>query len=74
MIAIVFSEQIGFWSKFVFWFAIANTVATILFTVVVIVGGCFDLKYLFDALKTNPQADADDNEEVSPRSPDAGRA
>ena len=72
MIAIVFSEEIGFWSKFVFWFAVANTAATILFTVVVIVGGCFDLKYLFDALNAEPHADADDDGTSGPPH-DAGR-
>jgi hypothetical protein len=60
MIAIVFSEQVGFWSKFVFWFAIANMVATILFTLVVIVGGFFDLKYLFESLDSDRGDDTDD--------------
>lgn len=49
---IEFSESVGFWSKFVFWFALANTVATLAFTVVVIIGGFFDLKYLFAALRS----------------------
>lgn len=68
MMSIVFSESIGFWSRFVFWFAVINTIATLLFTVVVIIGGLFDLKYLFDALNEE-HVDETDNGRVDP-SPD----
>lgn len=61
---IEFSPQVGFWSKFVFWFVWINVIATVLFTVVVIVGGCFDLRYLFRALKEE-LVDETDNGRVS---------
>ena len=45
-----FSESIKFWSAFTFWFVAINIFITIGFTFVVIIGGIFDLKYLFKAL------------------------
>lgn len=52
------------WSIGIFWFAAVNLVATVGFTLVVIVGGIMDLKFLFHALK-NPSAD----EEKPPQRP-----
>ena len=57
---IEFSPQIGFWSKFVFWFVGINVVVTLAFTLVVIIGGCFDLCYLFRALKEDEADETDD--------------
>lgn len=71
MSMIVFSPEIGFWSAFVFWFAVANTVATTLFTIVVIIGGAFDLRYLFRALESE-RVDETDDGRVIPADP-AGR-
>lgn len=65
---IEFSESVGFWSKFVFWFAAINVIVTLGFTVVVIIGGLFDLKYLFAALKEprdSEQERADDGQPSS---------
>jgi hypothetical protein len=59
-----FSPEIGFWSAFVFWFAVVNTVATVLFTIVVIIGGVFDLRYLFKALEEAPVDETDDGRVV----------
>jgi hypothetical protein len=55
-----FSEQVGFWSKFVFWFALVNTVATLAFTIVVIIGGFYDLRYLFHALRSPDEESQDE--------------
>ena len=63
---IEFSQEIGFWSKFVFWFISINVVMTILFTFVIIVGGCFDLKFLFNALKEEVVDETDDGRVISP--------
>jgi len=62
---IEFSQEIGFWSKFVFWFVAINVVVTILFTLVIIVGGCFDLKFLFNALKEEEVDETDDGRVIS---------
>lgn len=57
---IQFTESIGFWSKFVFWFCAINIVVTIIFSIVVIIGGFFDLKFLFKALKEDAVDETDD--------------
>ena len=62
---IEFSQEIGFWSKFIFWFVSINVVITILFTLVIIVGGCFDLKFLFKALKEEVVDETDDGRVVA---------
>ncbi|HRJ72170.1 MAG TPA: hypothetical protein PLS03_08085 [Terrimicrobiaceae bacterium] len=55
-----FAPELGFWSPFIFWFCLVNAVLSILFTLVVIVGGISDLKYLFRALKEETVDEADD--------------
>ena len=62
---IEFSQEIGFWSKFIFWFVSINVVVTILFTLVIIVGGCFDLKFLFKALKEEVVDETDDGRVIA---------
>lgn len=57
---IEFSENIKFWSAFTFWFVAVNIVVTIGFTVVVIIGGVFDLKFLFKSLKEQTMDESDD--------------
>lgn len=54
------SASLSFWSGFVYWFAIANVILTIGFTFVVIVGGFFDLRYLFRALREEAPDVTDD--------------
>jgi len=62
---IQFSEEIGFWSKFVFWYVAVNAVVCVIFTVVVIVGGLFDLRFLFKALKEEVVDETDDGRVIS---------
>ena len=57
---IEFSSEIGFWSPFVFWYVLVNCVVCAIFTVVVIAGGIFDLRYLFEQLTQEETNDADD--------------
>lgn len=57
---IEFSSEIGFWSPFVFWYVLVNCVVCAIFTVVVIAGGIFDLRYLFEQLAQEETNDADD--------------
>jgi hypothetical protein len=55
----------GFWSIFVFWFVVISVVATIGFTVVVIIGGFSDLRYLFRALDEQQVDETDDGRVVA---------
>jgi hypothetical protein len=55
-----FSPELGFWSPFIFWYCAINAIASVLFTLVVIVGGFYDLKYLFRALKEETIDETDD--------------
>lgn len=63
MIEFTTDPTIRHWSQFVFYFAVINTIATILFTVVVIIGGIFDVRFLIHALKTE-KIDVTDNGQV----------
>jgi len=47
---IQFDASLGVWSPFVYWFVVINTLLCAGFTAVVIVGGFFDLRFLFKAL------------------------
>jgi hypothetical protein len=51
MIEFTTDPAVRHWSQFVFYFAVINTVATMLFTVVVIFGGIADVRYLVKSLK-----------------------
>ncbi len=64
MIQFSTDPNIGPWSKFVFWFAMINTIATMAFTLVVIFFGFFDLKFLFKALREE-RIDVTDDGRVS---------
>ncbi len=57
---IEFSSEIGFWSSFVFWYILVNSIVCAIFTVVVIAGGIFDLRYLFRSLAEEETNDTDD--------------
>lgn len=59
------SPSLEFWSPVIFWFVVINAVLTGLFTLVVIVGGFFDLHYLFNALNDNDVDDTDDGRVLS---------
>lgn len=63
---IQFSPEIGFWSKFIFWYCLLNAFLCAGFTVVVIVGGLWDVKYLLHALKHETIDEADDGR-VNPK-------
>ena len=55
-----FSPEIGFWSPFIFWFCLVNAVLSILFTLVVIVGGISDLRFLLHSLTSEIPDETDD--------------
>lgn len=57
---IEFSDKIGFWSPLIFWFVTINVFACLLFTIAVIIGGCFDLSFLFRALRDEDVDETDD--------------
>jgi hypothetical protein len=61
---ITFDPALGFWSPFIYWFVVINALACGLFMIVVIVGGLFDLRYLFKAL--SEEVDSSDDGRVRP--------
>lgn len=63
---ITFSPEIGFWSPFVFWFVLINSVVCGLFAIVVIIGGFGDLRYLFRELRNAEVDETDDGRVDSP--------
>jgi len=63
---IQFSSEIGFWSPFIYWFVLINAIFCILFTVVVIIGGVFDLRYLFRAIQEEAIDESDDGRVEQP--------
>lgn len=54
------SKELMFWSEFMFWFIAINVVLTFLFAVAVVIGGIFDLRYLFNSLKEQVADETDD--------------
>ena len=65
---IQFSEQIGFWSKFIFWYVFINGFSCMVFTIVIIVGGFYDLRYLFRSLREEGIDEQDDGRVIAPSS------
>ena len=63
---IVFDESLGFWSPAIYWFVMINALATLVFTAVVIVGGFFDLAFLFRALQEEAVDETDDGRVAAP--------
>lgn len=61
---IQFDASLGFWSPFVFWFVAVNAILCGVFTLVVIVGGVFDLRFLFKALNEQDNDETDDGRVV----------
>jgi hypothetical protein len=62
---IQFDSSLGSWSPFVYWFVVVNTILCGVFTLVVIVGGAFDLRFLFNALNEDVGDEADDGRVVA---------
>lgn len=67
---IKFSSEIGFWSVFVFWCALINVIGCLGFTIIIIIGGFFDLRYLFKSLKEAYVDETDDGRVVSDEHPE----
>jgi len=63
---IEFDPAIGFWSVFVYWFVVVNAILCVAFTGVVIVGGFYDLRFLFKAIKEEQVDEADDGRVIEP--------
>jgi hypothetical protein len=64
---IQFDPSLGVWSPFVYWFIVVSSLSCGVFTLVVIVGGAFDLRFLFKALGEEASDDHDDGRvETSP--------
>jgi len=55
-----FAPELGAWSPAIFWYCAINAFLSFGFTLVVIVGGFYDLKFLFRALKAERTDDTDD--------------
>ncbi|MFV0416435.1 MAG: hypothetical protein ACK5NG_08735 [Chthoniobacterales bacterium] len=71
---IEFSPEIGFWSPAIFWYCVVTTILCALFTVVVIIGGLFDLKFLWHALKEEVVDESDDGRVQTPPDQDQDQA
>ena len=65
-----FSQDIGFWSKFVFWYVALNALGTLIFLMVVVVGGIVDLKFLFRSLRETAAQEADIGSNPEPPQPE----
>jgi len=57
---IEFAEKLQPISGILYWFVVINALASLAFTVVVTIGGTYDLKFLISALKSEDSNDADD--------------
>lgn len=51
-----FAPELGLWSPLIFWYCLVNALLSLGFTVVVIVGGSRDLRFLLRALKEEAAA------------------
>jgi hypothetical protein len=58
--------SLGFWSPVIYWFVFVNAILCALFTLVVIVGGVFDLRFLFRALNEELLDETDDGRVIAP--------
>jgi hypothetical protein len=63
---IQFDDSLGVWSPFVYWFVLINTLLCAGFTVAVVVGGIFDLRFLFKALREEEINENDDGRVEDP--------
>ena len=69
---IQFDPDLGIWSPFVYWFVAVSAILCGVFTLVVIVGGAFDLRFLFNALNEEVCDEADDGRVVAQEPGDTG--
>lgn len=69
---IQFDPSLGTWSPFVYWFVVVNAILCGVFTLVVIVGGAFDLRFLFKALNKDVDDETDDGRVVALKPGDTG--
>lgn len=57
---IEFAQELQPISGITYWFLVINALASLIFTIVVTIGGVFDLKFLINALKSEDTDDQDD--------------
>jgi hypothetical protein len=55
-----FSPELGWWSVAVFWYVAANLILCIGFSIVVMIGGLYDLRFLFKSLDEQVVEESDD--------------
>jgi hypothetical protein len=65
---IQFDPALGWWTKAVFWYVVVNIILCLGFTVVVIIGGIGDLRFL---LKSMDQEQVDESDDGRVRDGDA---
>lgn len=59
-------SSMSFWSPFTFWYVAINVFVTLAFMVVIIIGGIFDLKFLFKSLQETEVDETDDGRVEEP--------
>ena len=64
--AIEFAQELQPMTGIIYWFVVINAFACLAFTLVVIVGGILDLKFLFTALKEESVDESDDGRVIKP--------
>lgn len=69
--SIQFDPALGWWTKAVFWYVAANIVLCLGFTVVVIIGGISDLRFL---LKSMDEEQVDETDDGQVRDADGNRS
>lgn len=69
---IEFSPELYVWSAATYWFIVINAIASAVFTLVVIVFGFADLRYLFRALREDAVDTTDDGRVVRPSGESGG--
>jgi hypothetical protein len=67
---IQFSPEIGLWSKFIFWYVVINALVSLVFVVVVTIGGISDVRYLLRAIREDPKDLTDDGRVREPSDSD----
>ena len=61
MLAMIqFSPELGWWSKAIFWYVAINIVLCLGFTVVIIIGGIGDLRFLLKSMDEEKVDETDD--------------
>jgi hypothetical protein len=65
---IKFSPELGWWSSGTFWIVVISLILNLGFTVVVIIGGIGDLRYLLRAMDEERVDETDDGRVSNPAS------